>query len=118
MGRRGAELRALCEQPRWSEDEARVVVAACEASGQSVAAFAREHGIDAVRVLRWRSRVEGSETAASLPALLPVTVRPSSSAPSVVVDDGLGVRIEVHDVTAAPPVWLAELVRSLREAGE
>jgi hypothetical protein len=49
--------------------------------------------------------------------LLPVTLSSSTGGgPAVVLDGDFGVRVEVHDVTAAPPSWLAELMRALREA--
>ena len=47
--------------PRWTEREAREVIAALEGSGKSVRAFAAEHGLDPQRVYAWRRRLGGAE---------------------------------------------------------
>ncbi len=57
---------------RWSAEEARNVFSALDASGLTVAAFAREHDLDAQRIYAWRRR---------LVATTPATVSRSSSAP-------------------------------------
>jgi transposase-like protein len=46
---------------RWTEEEARQVIAALERSGKPVAAFAAEHGLDPQRVYYWRRRVAGGD---------------------------------------------------------
>jgi len=59
----------------WREEEARAVLARLEASGESIASFARRHGIGVQRLRWWRSRLGSSEEATSLlPALVPVRV--------------------------------------------
>ena len=52
-----SELRGVLELPYWRLPHARVVVAALEASGKSLRRFAREHGVSAGRLKRWRRRV-------------------------------------------------------------
>jgi hypothetical protein len=47
----------------WREAEARVMVEAWRHSGESLAGFARRHGVDRRRVARWASRVEEREPA-------------------------------------------------------
>jgi len=59
----------------WREEEARAVLARLEASGESIASFARRHGIGVQRLRWWRSRLGSSEeTTSLLPALVPVRV--------------------------------------------
>jgi transposase-like protein len=48
-------------RPRWSEDDAREVLAALDRSGQSVSVFASEHGLDAQRIYVWRRRLGKTE---------------------------------------------------------
>jgi len=56
-----ASPRSLFDRPRWSADDARKVLAALDRSGQSVSAFASEHGLDAQRVYLWRRRLGEAE---------------------------------------------------------
>jgi hypothetical protein len=44
----------------WRESTARVMVEAWRGSGETVAAFARRHGVDRRRLARWVRRVEGT----------------------------------------------------------
>ena len=44
----------------WRESTARVMVDAWRASGETVATFARRHGVDRRRLARWVRRVEGT----------------------------------------------------------
>jgi hypothetical protein len=47
--------------PRWTESQAREVIATLERSGKSVSAFAADHGLDPQRVYLWRRRVAGGD---------------------------------------------------------
>jgi hypothetical protein len=58
---------------KWSEVEARGMLAAWKKSGLSIADFAREREIVPQRIYYWLKRVE--ELDAQRPQLLPVTVR-------------------------------------------
>ena len=62
-------------RPRWSEADAREVLAALEGSGKPVSVFAAEHGLDAQRVYLWRRRLGAS---AELTRFQEVVVRPPS----------------------------------------
>ncbi len=42
---------------RWGAGEAEIVLAAWRESGVSLSAFARRHGLDAWRLMRWRRRL-------------------------------------------------------------
>ena len=44
-------------RPRWTEQDAREVIAALDRSGRSVGMFAAEHGLDPQRVYLWRRRL-------------------------------------------------------------
>jgi transposase-like protein len=53
--------RSPFDRARWSAEDARKVLAALDRSGQSVATFASEHGLDAQRVYLWRRRLGKAE---------------------------------------------------------
>ncbi len=59
-----AELRRACDSAYWREDEARLVVDACAASGLTVKEFARRNGVVYQRLQRWmgRFKVESQPT--------------------------------------------------------
>jgi hypothetical protein len=113
----------------WTEPEARRVIEAWKASGETVSAFARRAGLLRQRVYCWRERLgfaPAKEAAAvhealemSVPAFLPVTVSaplaPSASA-AVTVCTRDGLRIEVAELDAMSAAWVASLVRSLAES--
>lgn len=48
-------------RPRWTEQDARVALAALEQSGMSVGVFAEEHGLDPQRLYAWRRRLGRAE---------------------------------------------------------
>lgn len=80
--------RSPFDRPRWSEEDARVVLGALERSGKSVRVFAEEHGLDPQRLYLWRRRVaKGDDT-----TFHEVIVRPSSEA---LVRDGGGSMFEI-----------------------
>lgn len=64
---------------RWTPAEARTVLAAQEASGETVAGFARRHGLLAQRLSWWRSRLGEwrEESTAAAQMLVPAVVRAS-----------------------------------------
>jgi len=50
-------LAAAASRSYWHEAEARPVVRAWESSGQSLPAFATDHGLNPARVTRWAKRL-------------------------------------------------------------
>jgi transposase-like protein len=109
----------LFDGRRWSEADARRVIAACEASEESLAEFATRHGIDSQRLYWWRRRLGrasfGVVARTSTPRFVPVTVREHATATEtaamvVAVD---GVRIEVRQVDSATAYWVSMVVASL-----
>ena len=63
MSRR-AEIRRVAGNGCGREADARVVVAAWQESGDTIAAFGRRHGIDRQRLARWLARLETTVPAA------------------------------------------------------
>jgi len=63
-------LATLMANRYWRAADAKRVLEAWRRSGQSVAAFTREHGLSAARLLRWRARLELPEA----PVFHPVRV--------------------------------------------
>ncbi len=79
------------DRPRWTEQDARVALAALERSGKSVSVFAAEHGLDPQRLYMWRRRLAGGERT----TFQEVIVGPSlaASAFEVVLTSGVVVRV-------------------------
>jgi hypothetical protein len=101
---------------RWSEADARVLLADWQRSGLPMAAFARRHGFNAQRLAWWRKRLSDSLRQASLVpagAFVPATIidapRPSAGA-TARVRLPRGVVVELTEVTAA---WVASLAAAL-----
>lgn len=123
MASKGSKTVAL-EQPvdiaqlrdiRWTAVEARQVLAAWKASGLSVSAFAKRHGLGEQRVSWWKKRLAAVDT--PKPAFVPLVVaseRSDGPAPLVV---RLAPRpeLEIRDPERVSPRWLATLLRELVE---
>lgn len=61
---------------RWTEDDARTVLAAQDASGLSVPAFAAREGLDPQRLYFWRRRLGNSAMTSEAPTF--IEVRPAA----------------------------------------
>lgn len=115
-----AELAQLRER-RWSEADARVVLAQLERSGDSVLAFARAQGLTAQRIYWWRSRLsdEGRDTASRDEAefdqlsFAPVVVTSLGRSAAVVLRLG-ELEIEVIDPRKVEPTWLAQVLATAK----
>jgi transposase-like protein len=68
-------IRSPFHRPRWTEQDARTVLAALERSGKSVREFAEEQGLDPQRLWSWRRRVAGGDHT----TFRELMVRPSSA---------------------------------------
>jgi hypothetical protein len=62
--RRTAEVRRVVEKGYWRESDARVLVEAWRSSGETLAAFARQHGVERHRLARWVGRLESASAEA------------------------------------------------------
>ena len=60
--RKDSSLAAMMSNRYWCAEDAERVLAAQAQSGSSVAAFAREHGVNEARLLRWRKRLKRAKT--------------------------------------------------------
>ncbi len=111
------------ERRRWTASEAKWALERWTATGGALAKFARGHGIDPNRLIRWRGRLqrhrraEGGRAAAPVSTLVPVTIRPAAMTEivrggndcAVVVAAG-NVRLEIRELNAASRSWVAELL--------
>lgn len=84
-------------------------VAAWASSGRSQAAWCREHGVSLASFGYWRRKL-AQDSAAALPATLPIRVTAARQAPTTQVRLPSGV---IVSVPAADPAWLASLLRAL-----
>lgn len=105
------------EKSRWSESEARRVLADWRSSGETLSAFARGRGLHPQRLSWWARRIE---CAASPPVFLPVSVREEARGEEGAIvayasADG-EVRVEVRRLDAASARWVALLSRALSGA--
>jgi hypothetical protein len=89
----------------WREEDARAVVAAWRASGESVSAFARRHGVQARRIGRWKRRLETAAPLQFHPVTVTGAVPSSPAAMSIEIELPCGVHIRV------PPRFDAEDLR-------
>jgi len=107
----------------WKQADAVRVLEAWKRSGESMAAFARRHGLGARRLSWWRERVDAVVEEAPvrfIPAMVRpaplVSLRPSSPQGAVVVEVG-GVRVSISDPQGTDPRWVAAVVSALRGEG-
>jgi transposase len=87
----------------WTEDEARATIEAWSSSGESLAGFARRHGLGSERIRWWQRRlVVGEQRGRDSVALVPVTVV-GGAAPAIfeVVVGDLVVRVPAEFDAAA-----------------
>ena len=124
MGRNTAEVDAKLARAAasnyWAEGEAQAVLEAYEASGLSVAEFARRHGFGPQRLRWWKKRRE--EQAGAALSFVPVHVAAPQSQATRRTEEGAsmevvlarGRRIRVEPGFDAGE--LARLVRALEEA--
>lgn len=97
---------------KWTEQHARAVLGALDASGESVSAFARKIGVVPQRLHWWRRRLACDAIAPAetrRPAFVPVIASRAcdAGAPALVVSTPCGARIEVHEVNASTAAWVA-----------
>lgn len=105
---------------QWTPAEARRTLAAWRRSGLPLAVYARQHGLAAKRLRWWRDRLNvdvGARVAAkaseATPRLVPAVVTAplvalSGAALSIRMPDGPV--LEIADVRAVPPDWVADLL--------
>jgi transposase-like protein len=106
----------------WNEDDARRVLDEQVASGETITAFARRHGLVPQRLWWWKKRLgppapprRAQDMSSPLAAtFLPVTVRaaePQACPASLKLGGGVRVQLRTLDATSAG--WVACLVQAL-----
>jgi transposase-like protein len=109
-------MRSLFNRSRWTEQDARAVLAALEGSGQSVREFAEEHGLDPQRLWSWRRRVAGGDTT----TFRELVVRPAQPTASQqerpAFEVGLPSGIVIRVPAGFEPAALAQLLDVLAQA--
>jgi hypothetical protein len=108
---RDRQFTRILKSRRWRAADAEVVLAAWQASGESVSGFARRHGLDAWRLMRWRVRLSKTTAIQFHRVKVAKTAEEVASGVGVELVLGGGRRIAVHrgfDATV-----LAELVRTV-----
>ncbi len=92
--------RSPFNRPRWTERDARDVLAALRRSGKPVRAFAADHGLDPQRVYLWRRRLGGAEPTTFQELIVrPATRRVVADA----ADNGFEVVLASGDMVRVPP---------------
>lgn len=100
----------------WTADDARAVLAAQRASGESIRAFAARLGVRAKRLSWWRSRLgEWSGTRVHAAAFAPAIVQERAALVermrgAITVRLPTGELVEVGDTSAVKAGWVAALV--------
>jgi transposase-like protein len=112
MARRSAEVARITERGYWTEEDARVVVEAWVESGETMAWFARRHGVQAKRVARWVRRLQESEGRAPS-GYYPVRVVSGRDADSGRVKSGIELVRRSWRVRVAPGFVAEDLERVL-----
>jgi transposase-like protein len=108
--------RSPFNRPRWTERDAREVVAALRRSGKPVSAFAADHGLDPQRVYLWRRRLGGAEPT----TFRELIVRPSGRrVVADAADSGFEIVLASGDLVRVPPSFdgaaLARLLEVLAQ---
>lgn len=109
---------AQLRQRHWSDADARIVLAQLEASGDSVSAFARAHGLSAKRIYWWRTRLSDNDQRGDEREQLsfaPVVVTGLAGTPAVIVRIG-EVELAVVDPQRVEPTWLAQVLAAMKES--
>jgi hypothetical protein len=106
---------------KWTEAEARRVLAERKASGLSIRAFAERRGLRPQRLYWWSKRLTTTSpaiTVVPLPRLVPVVLKAGVSkarqGPAAIsVRVGASVTMEIADPAAATPAWVAAVMAEL-----
>jgi transposase-like protein len=106
---------------RWSEAEARQVLATWETSGKSIGAFARTKGVTPQRLYWWRERLGKKVEERAVPRFVPLVVKAPAvrleSSAALVVTTPAGARVEVREVNATTAAWVVALLERGEHGG-
>jgi hypothetical protein len=93
--RKLVDVRHVASRLYWRDEDARTVVAAWRASGESVSAFARQHGVHRRRLARWIRRLETAAPLHFHPVRVTGAVDPKPSPPGIEIELPSGERIRL-----------------------
>lgn len=98
---------------RWTAEVAAEILAEQEASGESIAGFARRRGVSVQRLHWWRKRLRDWSAAAtkSEATLVPAVIE-GGDRPAVKLRVG-ELEMEIAQAEAVRPEWVAGLLRAL-----
>ena len=88
-------VRGVASRLYWQEEDARAVVAAWRASGESLSAFARHHGVQRRRIARWIRRLEAATSLHFHPVRVTGAVDPDASVGGIEIELPSGERIRL-----------------------
>jgi hypothetical protein len=95
-------------QVGWTEDDARLILEVQRQSGDSIAVFARAHGITAARLYWWKKRLSVSSTLSTTLSLVPATVVSDDAAITIRLPGEIAI-----EVASASSAWVTALVLEL-----
>lgn len=106
----------------WTEVEARQVLAACEASGLSMRAFAFREGLRPRRLYWWARRLASRETSARgkespavsfVPAVVRIDPPGLASRAAITIRVGTRATMEIVEPSLVSAAWVAEVMTEL-----
>jgi transposase len=110
---------SLRPRRRWSKADKERIVAAAMAPGAVVSAVAREAGIQASQLFRWRQQLRGVPRFASLTVEVPTDAAPTAASqlpPGVIeVEFATGVRLRICGPVETPIV--SAVMQALADCG-
>lgn len=117
MARRtaGTITKALSKKRYWTDDDARQALLAWEGSGLTLAAFGRQHGIQAKRLYWWRKRLTQESDPSQIEFVEAEVVGTGPASCALELHLSSGARIDVITPGQVDPGWLLHLVRGLSE---
>ena len=95
----------------WTQDEASIVLEQWRQSGESIAGFARRHGVGPARLYWWKNRLAPTRLALVPAVVTAATASTSTAAVAIRLRDGIA--IEIAD---ASPSWVAAMVVELERS--
>jgi len=108
------------QRRRWSRAEKERIVAAAMEPGALASAVAREAGIQASQLFRWRRQLHGAQRFASLTLEVPTVAAPITASPMspgvVEIEFTTGVRLRICGPVDTPIV--SAVMQALTESGK
>ena len=101
-------INSVRRRRRWSRAEKERIVAAAMEPGAVASAVAREAGIQASQLVRWRQQLQGAPPLGSITVQIPSDVSPIATLPMpsgvIEVELASGVRLQISGAVDAPVV--------------